>query len=132
MGSLKAMLEALAPRVLSILRVVVALLFLQSALVKLFNFPVAPDFEMTPLYYAAGVLELIGSPLLLVGLFTRIVAFLLSGEMAIAYFKDHAPISFYPYVNDGSLAVLYCFVFLYLVVAGGGPWSIDRLWRGRD
>ncbi|MFI5012102.1 MAG: DoxX family protein [Hyphomicrobiales bacterium] len=132
MGSLDATLEAWAPRVLSVLRIVAALLFLQSGLVKLFNFPVAPSFEMTPLYYAAGTIELIGSPLLLVGLFTRPVAFLLSGEMAFAYFKDHAPYSFYPFVNDGSLAILFCFVFFHLVFAGGGPWSIDRLWRKMD
>jgi putative oxidoreductase len=132
MGALDAILEAWAPRMLSILRIVTALLFLQSGLVKLFSFPVAPTFEMTPLYYAAGMMELVGSPLLLLGLFTRPVAFLLSGEMALAYFMDHAPSSFYPYVNDGSLAVLFCFVFLYLFFAGGGPWSADRQWRGTN
>jgi putative oxidoreductase len=132
MEAFNAKLQSWAPRVLSILRIVVALLFLQSALVKLFSFPVAPSFEMTSLYYAAGMIELVGAPLLLVGLFTRPVAFLLSGEMAFAYFKEHAPYSFFPYVNDGSLAVLYCFVFFYLIFSGGGPWSVDRLWRKTD
>ena len=75
----------------------------------------------------AAIIETFGSLLLLVGLFTRLAAFVMSGEMAFAYFMAHAPKSFYPAVNGGSLAVLYCFMFLYLVFAGGGPWSIDRV-----
>jgi putative oxidoreductase len=75
----------------------------------------------------AGLLELIGGALVAIGLFTRIVAFILSGEMAFAYFMAHAPRAFYPYSNGGELAVLYCFAFLYLAFAGGGPWSLDAL-----
>jgi putative oxidoreductase len=80
----------------------------------------------------AGVLELFGGLLLLLGLFTRSVAFILAGEMAVAYFMAHAPKGFWPLLNRGELATLYCFVFLYLAAAGGGPWSIDHHWRRRS
>ena len=80
---------------------------------------------------AAGMLELVGGLLLLLGVFTRPVAFVLSGLMACAYFIAHAPQGFWPIVNRGELAVMYCFVFLYLAAAGGGPWSVDALWRRR-
>ena len=115
---------------LSILRIVTAFLFVEHGSAKLLGFPVdptAPHMPLTTLTTFAGVLELAGGALLLVGLFTRVVAFILSGEMAVAYFMVHAPHSFFPLLNKGELAVLYCFVFLYLVFAGGGAWSLDAL-----
>jgi putative oxidoreductase len=78
----------------------------------------------------AGVLELVGGVLIILGLFTRITAFILSGEMAVAYFMFHAPGSFYPVINEGEAAIMYCFVFLYLACAGAGPWSVDAA-RGK-
>jgi putative oxidoreductase len=113
------------PYALSILRIVAALLFLQSGLEKLFGFPAAGP-PLSGLFIVAALIETIGGLLLLVGLFTRWAALIASGEMAFAYFLAHAPKSFYPAVNGGNLAVLYCFVFLYLVFAGGGPWSVDH------
>ena len=115
------------PRILSVLRFVTALLLLQHPLVKLFSFPVPFPYPMTPLLNVAGGLELVGGVLLLLGLFTRPVAFVLSGEMAIAYFIGHATHGFYPIANMGNVAILYCFIFLYLAVAGGGEWSVDAL-----
>jgi putative oxidoreductase len=125
MTSLYANLDRWRPYALSILRIVVALLFLQHGLSKFFGFPEAGP-PLAGLIILAAIIETVGSLLLLVGLFTRVAAFVMSGEMAFAYFMVHLPKSFYPAVNGGSLAVLYCFVFLYLVFAGGGPWSIDR------
>jgi putative oxidoreductase len=119
---------------LSILRIVSALLFMQHGAQKLFGFlaPVqAPSPPLFSLMGVAGALEFFGGLLLVLGLFTRPVAFLLSGEMAVAYFMVHAPKGFWPIQNKGDLAVLWCFVFLYMVVAGGGTWSLDRLWFGR-
>jgi len=119
---------AWAPRLLSVLRFVTGLLYIAHGIAKLFKFPPLPAFaklELMSLLGVAGVLELVGGALLIVGLFTRPVAFILSGEMAIAYFMAHAPRAFYPIVNGGELAILYCFVFLYLAGAGGGPWSLD-------
>jgi putative oxidoreductase len=113
------------PYALSILRIVAALLFLQSGLEKLFSFPAAGP-PLSGLIIVAALIETIGGLLLLFGLFTRWAALIASGEMAFAYFLAHAPKSFYPAVNGGNLAVLYCFVFLYLVFAGGGPWSVDH------
>jgi putative oxidoreductase len=119
------------PRVLSILRIVVGLLYMQHGLNKLIDFPPTPShmpYHLLSLVPGlAGLLETFGGLLVVLGLFTRPAAFVLSGEMAFAYFMAHAPRSFFPYVNGGSLAVLYCFVFLYLFVAGGGVWSLDRL-----
>jgi putative oxidoreductase len=115
------------PRLLSLLRIVTALLFLQHGTAKLFGIPHVPRFdnlELVSLLGLAGVLELVGGILLLLGLFTRPVAFILSGEMAVAYFLAHANQSFFPILNQGELAALYCFVFLYLSAAGGGPWSV--------
>lgn len=119
-------------RMLSILRIVAAFVFMQHGAQKLFGFLASPQ-EATPpllsLLGLAGVLEFFGGLLLLFGLFTRPVAFILSGEMAVAYFKVHAPKGFWPLKNGGDLAVIFCFVFLYLVLAGGGAWCLDRLWR---
>jgi putative oxidoreductase len=124
---LYARLEAFRPYILSILRIVVGLLFLQHGLSKVFNFPVpSPVPSLTGLLILAAILETIGAALFLVGAYTRIVAFILSGEMAFAYFMAHAPRSVYPLANGGELAVLFCFIFLYFVFAGPGPLSVDR------
>jgi len=125
MNTLYARMETWRPYVLSILRIVVALLFLEHGLSKFFGFPV-PGPPLNGLLIVAALLETVGALLLLVGAYTRIVAFILSGEMAFAYFMVHAPQSFYPLVNKGELAVIYCFIFLYFAFAGGGPWSADR------
>ena len=124
-----AVLATWSPRLLSILRIVAALLFLQHGLAKLLHFPHVAMFDQLQLFSLlglAGVIELVGSVLLLIGLFTRPVAFIMSGEMAFAYFMAHAPRGFFPILNQGELAILYCFVFLYLAAAGGGPWSLDE------
>lgn len=116
------------PRLLSVLRMVAALLFIEHGLQKWLAFPV-PRSSPTVFWSlggVAGLFELFGGLLLLLGLFTRPVAFVLSGLMAFAYFIAHAPRGFWPIVNGGELAALYCFVFLYLAAAGGGPWSVDR------
>ncbi len=118
-------------QMLSILRIVAAFLFMEHGGQKLFNFPPSPHPmpHLPPLMLVAGALEGFGGLLLLIGLFTRPVAFVLAGEMVTAYFMEHAPRGSWPILNMGELAVLYCFVFLYMAVAGGGAWSIDRLWR---
>jgi putative oxidoreductase len=121
-----------APRVLSVLRLVAGLILLQYGLAKLFGWPAVKIFENLPwlsLYGVAGMFELIGGVLLILGLFTRAVAFVLSGEMAAAYFIDHFPRGFFPLLNHGELAVILCFTFLYLAFAGGGPWSLDAIRR---
>ena len=119
------------PRVLSLLRAVAAFLFMQHGTQKMFGFPAAQryEFDLFSMSGIAGTLEVFGGLLLLIGLFTRPVAFLLSGLMAFAYFIAHAPRDFWPLVNGGELAALYSFVFLYLFLAGGGEWSVDRLRR---
>src|SRR5271166_4299292 len=128
--SLTASLDRWAPQVLSILRIVVALLFLEHGSSKLFGFPQPmPTPAIFSMIWFAGVIELAGGVLVTLGLFTRAAAFIMSGEMAIAYFLAHAPRSFFPLLNGGDAAVLYCFVFFYLVFAGPGPWSIDALWK---
>jgi putative oxidoreductase len=121
-----------APQLLSILRIVAAFLFIQVGSAKLFAFPgaVMPDGGTAPLGSLpgiAGALEVFGGLLLLVGLFTCPVAFLLSGEMAVAYFHGHAPQGFWPVLNQGTDAVFYCFLWLYFSAAGAGPWSLDAL-----
>ena len=117
---------------LSVLRIVAAFVFMPHGAQKLFGFLASPQAAGPPLLSLlglAGVLEFFGGLLLLLGLFTRPVAFILSGEMAVAYFMVHAPKGFWPLKNGGDLAVIFCFLFLYLVLAGGGAWSLDRLWR---
>jgi putative oxidoreductase len=114
------------PRMLSVLRIVTALIFMAHGTQKLLGFP-ASDFspEVLSLPWIAGLLELVGGAALVLGILTRPVAFFLSGEMAVAYWMAHAPQSPFPAVNGGDAAILYCFVFLYLVFAGPGPWSLD-------
>ncbi len=130
---MKTLYDSWSPRLLSILRIVVAFLFTAHGTQKWLSFP-APRSTPTELWTlsgVAGMLELVGGALLLIGLFTRPVAFVLSGLMAFAYFIAHAPQGFWPILNRGELAAVYCFVFLYLAAAGGGPWSVDELWRAR-
>jgi putative oxidoreductase len=115
-----------APRLLSLLRIVVGLGFIEHGTSKFFGLPPFP-MPLNPLLYAAGGLELVGGALILLGLFTRPVAFILSGQMAVAYFMAHAPRGFFPANNGGEAAMLYAFVFLYLAAAGAGPWSLDAL-----
>ena len=121
-----------SPRLLSVLRIVTGGLFMQHGTAKLLHVPHVPSFDnvqLMSLIGVAGMLELGGGLLLLIGLFTRPVAFILSGEMAFAYFIAHAPKGPLPLLNAGELAVVYCFLFLYLSVAGGGPWSLDACVR---
>ena len=125
MRSFDASAEKWRPHVLSLLRIVAALLFLEHGLQKFFGFPSAAP-PMTPLLYVQGVLETLGGFLLLLGVYTRPVAFILAGDMAAAYFIAHFPRSFFPAVNGGDAAVLFCFVFFFIFFAGGGPWSVDR------
>ncbi|WP_342148625.1 DoxX family protein [Methylorubrum sp. SB2] len=122
-----------APQMLSVLRIVSALIFVAHGTQKILGFPASSmNPAMFSLPWIAGVLELVGGALLLIGLFSRPVAFVLSGEMAFAYFIGHAPKSLYPALNGGDAAILYCFVFLYIVFAGPGPWSVDaQRARGR-
>ncbi len=131
-GGVERTAAELAPHVLSILRIVAALLFFEHGTSRLFGFPSPlPSPAFLSLYWFAGGLELAGGALLLVGIWVRPVAFILSGEMAFAYFLSHAPTSFYPILNRGDAAILYCFVFFYLAFAGGGPWSLDAMRRRR-
>jgi putative oxidoreductase len=127
-------LDTWSPRVLSLLRVVVALLFMEHGLMKIFHFPApqpgAPD-PLPAILLAAGWIEIVGGGLVALGLFTRAAALICSGEMAAAYFMAHAPHGLYPALNMGEGAVLYCFVFFYFVFAGGGWWSLDAAVRKR-
>jgi len=124
-------LQRYEPLLLSLLRFMTGLLLLEHGTAKYLNFPVGPMNNASPqtMGGAAGILELVGGALLAVGLFTRPVAFILSGMTAIAYFYAHSPRGFYPILNGGELAVLYCFVLLYLAAAGGGTVALDRLWE---
>src|ERR1700693_4165967 len=122
------LLAAWAPRVLSVLRIYAGLLLLAHGTAKILGFPAVPSFanvQINSLTGAAGLIELIGGALFTIGLFTRPVAFILSGFTAAAYFMAHAGKGFYPILNGGELAALYCFVFLYFTFAGAGPWSVD-------
>jgi putative oxidoreductase len=126
----KAFFDRWSPRALAMLRIVVAFLFLQHGTAKLLHVPHISDFDQLPalsLIGFAGMLEIVGSLLILLGLFARPVAFVLCGEMAVAYFMAHAPQGYFftPALNRGEEAVLYCFIFLFLSVAGAGAWSID-------
>ena len=121
-----------APRILSIVRIVCGMIFMEHGTQKWLGFP--PSAKPTPDFFTlsgfGGMLELVGGALLVFGLFTRPVALLLSGEMAVAYWMSHAPRGFFPILNGGDAAILYCFIFLYLAFAGGGAWSLDRLiWK---
>jgi len=125
-------LAAWTPRALSVLRIFTGLELLDHGLAKIFGFPVVPSFanvQLNSMVGASGVIELIGGLLLTIGLLTRPVAFVLSGFAAVAYFMTHAPRAFYPVVNGGDYAALICFVALYLVFAGAGPWSADAMMR---
>ncbi len=126
--------ETWSLRIRSVFRIVLGLLFIEHGTAKLFHFPEVPSFDNLQLFSLIGlsaVLELVGGVLLLLGLFTRATAFILSGEMAVAYFMAHAPRGFFPLLNGGEAAIFYCFAFLYLSVAGGGPWSLDSARRRR-
>ena len=129
LDELNARLDGWAPQVLSILRIMTGLLFLEHGVQKILGFPEGPTVPLLSLIGLAGLIELIGGALVVLGLFTRICAFIISGEMAFAYFIAHAPRNFWPLLNGGDLAVTWCFVFLYLAAAGGGPISLDRLLR---
>jgi len=119
-----------SPRMLSVLRIMTGLLFLEHGTQKLFAFPppANPGPALFSLLGVQGIIELVGGILIAIGFLTRPVAFILAGDMAVAYFMRHAPRDFFPALNGGKLAILYCFVFLYLFVAGGGVWSVDE-WR---
>jgi putative oxidoreductase len=119
------------PRMLSILRIMVGLLYMEHGLAKVVGFPLQPNHRAYALFTLnpgiQGLLELLGGLLLALGLFTRPIALILAGNMAVAYFMAHAPRGVFPLLNGGELAIVYCFVFLYFWVAGGGEWSFDRL-----
>lgn len=126
------MLEAYSAQLLSVLRIMTGLLFLQHGTTKYLGFPASKFTGVDPMSMGgvAGMFELVGGALMVIGLFTRPVAFLLSGLMAVAYFYAHAPKGFFPLLNGGELAALYCFVFLYLSARGAGPWSVDHMRGG--
>jgi putative oxidoreductase len=129
MPAIDSFLTTWSPRVLSILRIIVGLLFLEHGTSKYLSLPVSPmtGVAATSLSGINGMIELVGGVLIVLGLFTRPVAFILAGDMAVAYFIAHGPRGFFPLLNGGELAIVYCFVFLYLAVAGGGEWSVDQL-----
>ena len=128
------LLRPYSAQLLSLLRIMSGLLLLQHGTTKYLNFPVGPMNNASPMTMsgAAGLIELIGGVLIVIGLFTRPAAFIISGMTAVAYFYAHAHQGFFPILNRGELAALYCFVFLYLAAAGGGAFSLDRLWHGND
>ena len=116
------------PQLLAILRIVVGLLFLEHGLSKFLGFPVPfPVHPLPPMLLAAGAIELVGGLLITIGLFTRLAAFIASGEMAVAYWMQHFPKSPWPIANMGEAAILFCFVFLYICAAGPGMWSVDHM-----
>ena len=138
MDQFDRMLAKWQPAALSLFRFITGLLLFQYAVAKFLKFPTIPEghayaflnkVQLMSLSGAAGAIELIAGGLLLLGLFTRPVAFILAGEMAFAYFIAHAPKSFFPLINDGTLAILFCFACLYLSTAGGGPYSLDAMMR---
>jgi len=128
-----AIATAWAPRLLSILRIIAGLMLLEHGTAKLLKFPVVPsmaNLNMSSLPGIAGYFELVGGALLVLGLFSRPAAFIMSGMTAVAYFSAHAPRGFFPILNGGELAIVYCFALLYLAAAGPGPWSIDAVRAG--
>jgi putative oxidoreductase len=135
MEKFNKMLGAWQPTILSIFRVVTALLLFQAGVAKLLKFPIVPglsEVEVGSLFGIAGVIELIFGGLLILGLYSRLAAFILSGEMAFAYFIEHFPRNFIPLLNGGGLAIMLCFSCLYLACAGGGPWSLDAIIRKKS
>jgi putative oxidoreductase len=123
-------LAKLQPAALGLLRFITGLLLFHYGAAKIFKFPAIPQFaDPPPLIMTAGGIELVLGALLMIGLFTRIVAFILSGEMAFAYFIGHFPHGFFPLINNGTAAILFCFACLYLATAGGGPYSVDAMRR---
>ncbi|MGE3833011.1 MAG: DoxX family protein [Parvibaculaceae bacterium] len=117
-----------SPQLLSILRIITALLFFAHGSAKLLGFPyveMLAGVQIGSIYGIAGIIEIIAGVLLVIGLFSRLVAFIASGQMAIAYFHTHAPQGFHPLLNGGEGAILFCFIFLYIAAAGPGPWSVD-------
>src|SRR4051794_15751518 len=132
MDQFNRMLARYEPMVLGIFRIMVGLLLFQYGVAKILGYPALPYFvNIPPLIAVAGWIELVLGALLILGLFTRPVAFILCGEMAFAYFMGHFPKGFIPLLNGGNAAILFCFACLYLVFAGGGPWSIDAMMRKR-
>lgn len=128
------MLAAWRPRMLSILRIMAALLFMEHGLMKMFAFPLPQPGVPSPLpaiLLAAALIEIVGGALIALGLFTRLAAFICAGQMAVAYFTAHASQGFWPGGNGGDAAILFCFIFLYLVFAGPGSWSLDAMLRAR-
>lgn len=135
MANLDSFYAQWTPRLLSVLRIILGFLFIPHGAQKLFGFMAPPQWSTPPIFSMvgiAGALEFFGGLLILLGLFTRPVAFILSGMMAVAYFMIHAPGGFWPLQNKGELAVIYCWLFLFFSVAGGGAWSLDRLWSRRE
>jgi putative oxidoreductase len=133
MNNFNQMLARFEPQVLSIFRIITGLLLFQFAAAKLLKIPVVAPFdkvEALSLFGVAGMFELVFGGLLILGLFSRLAAFILCGEMAFAYFLGHFPKGFIPLLNGGNLAILFCFACLYLTCAGGGPWSLDAM-RGK-
>ena len=134
MDKFNRMLAGCEPMFLSIFRIITGLLLFQFGVAKLFKFPPVPMFEkveVLSLFGVAAIFELIFGGLLILGLFSRVAAFILAGEMAFAYFIGHFPRGFIPLLNGGNLAILFCFACLYLTCAGGGPWSLDAMMRKR-
>ena len=140
MDKLDALFARYQPVALSLFRFITGLLLFQYGVAKFLKFPTIPEghpyaflnkVELMSLSGAAGAIELIVGALLLLGLFSRLAAFILSGEMAFAYFLGHAPKSFFPLINNGTLAILFCFACLYLAAAGGGPYSLDAMMRNK-
>jgi putative oxidoreductase len=132
MDAIDNLLAKWQPAALSLFRFITGLLLFQYGVAKIFKFPVVPMFaDLPPLIVTAGTIELVLGALLMIGLFTRIAAFILSGEMAFAYFLGHFPKGFFPLLNNGTAAILFCFACLYLSTAGGGPWSVDAMMRKR-
>lgn len=127
------LLDRWSPQILSLLRIVVGFLFIWHGTSKFFHYPMdMGEVPLLSLFGLGGAMEIVGGALVCVGLFTKPAAFLLSGEMAVAYFMFHAPGGFFPLVNHGESAVLYCFAFLYFAAAGGGPISLDAMLRKRS